>query len=307
MTLPRVALPNPLSPVVRPRAAALACVVLLAASAMPARAQFLQTNIWANDATYTYNSHQGLVSSSGNSHGSVAPGEPVATAWDQYAGGQGPLYVSSSAAAMADFATGGLHAALSTEGYYSDAAAYTFLQDGGTFHVAGADASTVTRIGVNLQLTGAVSELRNVNYLYNFGITGSGFGAGVGWQATFDGDGAGYFGYAGHGGAGEPSGFESWQVLAATPTDIHFHGVVAFTGASRDFLLGSSFNLRCSGGTDCNFGNSAHLSFDLPEGVSFTSHSGLLLSAVPEPGGGALMLGGLAVVALLARRRLGGG
>jgi hypothetical protein len=59
----------------------------------------------------------------------------------------------------------------------------------------------------------------------------------------------------------------------------------------------------------CGFGNTSSLSFDpLPQGVSFTSQSGVFLTTstppIPEPGTWALMLAGLAWVGVQQRRRV---
>jgi hypothetical protein len=82
-----------------------------------------------------------------------------------------------------------------------------------------------------------------------------------------------------------------------------FVGFVLPTGTSTiDFAFTLRVDCRVYDSA-CAFGNTSALSFDpLPEGVSFTSESGVFLtSAIPEPGAWALMLAGMAVV--VARRR----
>jgi len=296
----------PLRPLRRaglPLATALAALL---ATALPAQAQFLQSNVWANESYYNYNTNQGVAGSGGTSGGSTGTGGAEAAAWASYAGGSGPFYAVTSAAASADYASAGLHASIMTDGTYGDAAAYTRLDDNVTFHVAGGSTSTVTRITVDLKLNGSISSFTNASYLYNFSMSGSGSGGSVGWTTVFydsPSDPRNYVGWAVAGGAAEPGGFESWELLANTATEKHFRGVIAFTGADKEYALTTNFNLRCSGGTDCDFGNSAHVTFDMPAGVSFTSASGLLLTAVPEPGSWSLMLGGLAAIGAVGRRR----
>ena len=304
-----------------PARALLPLVVALLAAAQPASAQQLITNTIANDSFYNYNTVQGAVAAGGTSSGSSGTGNPTATSTSSYAGGTGNFAATSAATGSADYATGGLHATALSSGTYGDARAFTRLDDDVIFHIAGATATTVTNVLIDLTLTGTISELQNAGYLYNFAMFGSGSGASVGWTTQFydsPTDARNYVGWAVSGGAGEPSGFESWELLSGTATEKHFRGVLAVTGADKEYGLSTSFNLHCSGGTNCDFGNSAHLNFELPTGVTFTSASGLLLSglggsggdggggtvpAVPEPGTYALMLAGLGLTGWFVRRR----
>lgn len=91
-------------------------------------------------------------------------------------------------------------------------------------------------------------------------------------------------------------------------TSATFAGIYYFTGASSDtaVTLGASFD--CADGLICGFGNSLQLS--LPTGVSYTSDSGVFLTAgagaagaVPEPANWAMLVAGFGIVGIATRRR----
>jgi len=97
--------------------------------------------------------------------------------------------------------------------------------------------------------------------------------------------------------------------VSGTVAERHLHGVFSIVGPQTSFEVIMGFSLECSGGTDCDFGNSGHLNFVLPDDVTDTSASGLLLTGpvavapVPEPETYGLMLSGFGVMARVARRR----
>jgi hypothetical protein len=97
-------------------------------------------------------------------------------------------------------------------------------------------------------------------------------------------------------------GTENWVSYTNpvnTPTQLVFDGVLAVTsGQDLGFFLQQQMN--CNVGAVCNFGDPLQVSLDLPQGVTFTSDSGVFLSgtspsAVPEP-----WTWGFMVVCLLA-------
>ena len=189
----------------------------------------------------------------------------------------------------ADYATAGLHATIVTDDYFSRGRARAELHDVVTFDVAGADASTVTTIGLDFTLDGNVSSLTNLNYQYDFKMFANGRAGLSAGFATYlfedPADPCNYVGWAGSGGVGAPDGFITWELLANSVTEKHLHGTFTITGAQTafDFIMGLS--LECTGGTDCYFGNSGHMSFDLPDNVSLSN--GLWLAAHRQRGAGA--------------------
>ena len=284
----------------------------LATASSPAHAQALFTQARAGSATYYYNTLQGVVEVSGNGTGTTTPGAAVAVAQASTDEGSGAFHGVQSVAVSADYATAGLHATIVTDDYFSEGRARAELRDTVTFAVAGADASTVTTIGLDFTLDGTVSELRNLSYLYDLKMFAGGrAGLGVGFAAVLFDDPAdprNYVGWATSGGTGSPDGFTGWELLANSATDRHLHGLFTITGAQTAFDLIMGLSLNCGGGTDCYFGNSGHLSFVLPDNVSLTSASGLLFTGnavapVPEPETYALMLAGLGLTGWLGRRR----
>lgn len=61
-----------------------------------------------------------------------------------------------------------------------------------------------------------------------------------------------------------------------------------------------------AGSATLDASNTASIQMILPAGYSFTSSSGVFLSAVPEPGAALLFAAGLVAIALTQRRFKGG-
>jgi MYXO-CTERM domain-containing protein len=92
--------------------------------------------------------------------------------------------------------------------------------------------------------------------------------------------------------------------ITGDPTEGLFEGVFAVpTGVSSESLNAYLF-ISCGMAT-CDFSNTGELSIgSLPDGVSYTSGSGVLLtSAAPEPRSWTLVLGGVVLLLSLRRRR----
>lgn len=290
----------------------LALLLLTIAFAAPADAYLLQSEARSNGgAERVHNSYTGVIRNSpgnGSTGGSVGAGGSDSTSFASGTNCCGGFAGTGSAYASANLLDGSLHATSINSGF-SDSRAVAALMDSVSFHVPGATAATRTPVLVDLQLTGAITGW-DVSYLYGFKISGRGTGgfsgANVGWTTVFYGtptDPRNYADWAVCCGYGAPDGWASWALVEGTATSKHFRGVLMVLGDNLNFDIVTTLNLGCSGSTSCDFGNSAHLRFELPAGVTFTSESGLLLTAVPEPAPAALLLAGLAVLGWLERRR----
>ncbi len=174
--------------------------------------------------------------------------------------------------------------------------------DGLHFNVAGASADAVTSIGVHFTLEGRVvsggfaSSDENLTTSLDFGSAGVGIlGSGHGLNPVA---------ITGH----SERGWASFSYSALDPSHVEFDGIYNLLGSAQ--TLGINAYLS-AGATfaDLDYGNTLQVSLTLPDNVSFTSDSGVFLSAantvapVPETETWTLMLGGLGLLGQLARRR----
>ena len=100
-------------------------------------------------------------------------------------------------------------------------------------------------------------------------------------------------------------GWVSTSVTGANTTTEVFTGVFAVPAGMSTDALNAWMQISCGDGDTCDFSHTATLNISSVNGVSYTSASGVLLTAsVPEPSSWAMMLiGGLCVAAGNVRRR----
>lgn len=95
------------------------------------------------------------------------------------------------------------------------------------------------------------------------------------------------------------------QVLGSGTTVID-DGLALPLGDTTMFVF-AELHTQAMGTTFSNsvadFGNTLHFNWTLPAGVTTSSASGVFMTAVPEPGGVALMLAGLGAICVLMRQR----
>ncbi|MEY2883371.1 MAG: hypothetical protein RL490_1095 [Pseudomonadota bacterium] len=205
-----------------------------------------------------------------------------------------------------DLASGSLRGRIDTLGSTSGGTFNLSLTDQFQFNIVGADAATVTRLGLRVYFSGAMAvtgrtEVRLGNRIFGaLTSAGSDVVLNSGDFQPFSASGNG-FSFPDlpvtRGGLGEIAGtFDHilyFDVRGVAPEIVLATNVQAFT-ASRSLL---------------DFGNSAHIGFVLPSGVTFTSGSGLALtqsafpSAVPEPASWAMLIAGFGLVGAVQRRR----
>ncbi len=223
-----------------------------------------------------------------------------------------PYSASSSAYATANLATASI--GVGGQGTYLD---YRFPhsgQDGGTgtaeardndtlhFLIAGANASTVTPIGVAFTVHGTVGSPTplgdsqgHVQATLDFG--GGYFNASVdsdissAWVPVFT--------------PGATAGWASYTISPASPGNFTFRGVYDLVGSTVDLGVLERLYASCGLGTSCDYTHTGTLAFTLPSSVSFTSDSGVFLTSptggVPEPTTWTMMLVGAAFTGLALR------
>ena len=215
-------------------------------------------------------------------------------------------HATGAASATADLAGGILRASTSSAAnipYQGTGPVSTrvlttsFMKDYVTFSVAsaqGADVVFTTHLDGSYALNDPIYGAANAKLIFSFG------GA-----SEYDilADSAGVSAYAG----GVQPGFTAYSFSNKTATGFDFTGTLHVSNNQR-LEMYTGLYLDCSYSM-CDFGHTARVGLEVPNGVSFTSDSGVFLTAangvpaVPEPATWALMLAGFGVIGGVAKRR----
>jgi len=306
---------------------ALLAVLLLFSAAPAALASSIDyLNLSANSAnilnqggtvTYTSNGGDTVNVTSGTSYSTPtalgltdATVQDSNTTYDSYAKSD----ISVSALATGNLATGSVGVYAFPEaipagdpGYYNsnEAGASATLSDLLTFNVAGANSSTVTDIGVTFTVDGSVDP--GTPGAANGGVL-SEYNLKLG-SATID-----YVYDTGD----DPDPnlipinqfWVSTSITSESPDSFIFSGVYALTGASDPLAIQMLLSETCTGNASCDVSHTGAVTFDLPSNVTFTSASGVFLTApttaTPEPSYSVLAGIGLLGLIVFARRRHAG-
>ena len=178
------------------------------------------------------------------------------------------------------------------------------------FSVVGANANTITPVQLTFRLDGTMVNSGTDTYDANAAAEVFGqltFGHS---DARFDLKSNAATGYVTSLGYLDTYPSNAPGVWVSTPgyTSNTYTETYLLTGASGDIAVNLSVNLECSLGYVCDFSHTAKFGLVLPAGASFTSDSGVFLTApvvggVPEPASWALLVTGFGVVGAASRRR----
>jgi hypothetical protein len=198
------------------------------------------------------------------------------------------------ASTYADLSTGKLGGR--SEGDYARQGYTTaVMNDRLTFNIAGASPTTVTLIEVGFAIDGGMVYS---GLPFSDAVVTGDLRFGTAFASLLYGPAALYNSFANLG--GWVSG--SWS--SAPNANLNtFTGIYALVGATPTLDVRAALGTRASSQSNADYSNTAAFQMSLPGNVTYTSASGVFLSAVPEPGTWALMLAGMGSVLLLARRR----
>ena len=266
----------------------------------------------------------------GSANYASGPGISISNAGGMQASG-GPLYGVTSAPLLPGATAGTLASAGTSDAGHDEAAqssatadlssgllrvnsggsarglAEAELADKLTFQVSGGGTRNVT---VNAHLDGFFS-LTDPSYASASQSMQLDFAGATFYEVGGATDVNGYSDYHGHSGPSNnvpPQGWLSYSFSHESITGFDFTGVLQVSDGQHSSLA-LDLSTDCNHAT-CAFDHTGTISFVLPTDVTFTSDSGVFLTAgplpvaaVPEPESWALMLGGLGSMVALARRR----
>jgi hypothetical protein len=256
-----------------------------------AASEFLAGNGWTNSAEYNFNTTGALFSSpfGGATSGTSDSTGTATSAFDQSS--LGDSNASASGFASANLATGKLGVQGSAGGFFAQATTQAQFSDILHYTIAGANSNTITDIGISFEVDGSMAE-------GGFGESGLTSGIDINSAFTEETD-IGDMLSGGTCSAGPciyrqftQGDWVSMGYSVNNVGDVVFNGVFALTGATGDLSMFATLSLvsavnGASGGANDDFSHTATLGLSLPQGVSFTSDSGVFLtqavSSTPEP------------------------
>ena len=280
-----------------------------------------------NGVNCSYNAGgAGGCSSTGNGVGSVSPGATgpgtaTQAAASGHADGVSPNFavppgIAASGSASADLASASLHLYSSDTGvngglFGAGGVESASITDTLHFTIAGAAADTITTLQIAFSVDGSmVRSGTSVDGGSNGEMVGAlDFGnSDARFDLKFD---------ASHGYSTYINALDTYPTIPwgtwTTNADLTlatFNGTYNVIGASAVIPVTIFANLYCNDGMICDYSHTAKLGLVLPNGVSFTSDSGVFLAdagpgagGVPEPAAWALMLLGFGVTGALIRQR----
>ena len=180
--------------------------------------------------------------------------------------------------ASGSLATGATHIfAHSPTGAVSQIGPYVALEDGLIFHVRGGGPAEIF-VGLAVDGTENGGTIGWYSQSLELGLGGAGFV----WFAAQNAN--GYSAYSINSNSGWVGGAGAVSNLGLTGVDF-LGGLQVTNGEDLQFALAQG--LTCANGADCDFQNTAQISLILPAGVTYSSGSGVFLTAnaasAPEP------------------------
>lgn len=99
----------------------------------------------------------------------------------------------------------------------------------------------------------------------------------------------------------DPNGFTHPNQLTGTDSKVEGTFTAPVGGEPINIFIREYLAVSAQGGAITDYSNTMKFDWQLPEGWTYTSESGVFMTAVPEPASCALMLGGLALLCARVR------